>query len=152
MNEVIEWMRHNGHKPGDFSFIEGCQAFNTLFQRMGCGEGSGAAQTSLFKQIFSIGYHIDVCTQWNTIRLTICFRYNICPCGMDKGLITPNLADELRGNRPQGIHRHQTADPGGTYVRNIRALSLRGNADELRPGIPPFHTSELNLNACFTFE
>ena len=71
---------------------------------------------------------------------------------MDKGLIASNFADEVGRDGTQGIHGHETAHPGGAHVRNIRALPLCGNADQLRPGIAPFHALEIHINACLTLE
>src|SRR5215212_10931573 len=71
---------------------------------------------------------------------------------MNKGLIASNFADEVGRDGAQGIHGHEAAYPGGAYMRYIRALSLCRDTNELRPGIAPFHTLEIHIYACLTFE
>src|SRR5687768_18582051 len=65
---------------------------------------------------------------------------------MHKRFFTANFGNEMRGNGAQGIHTDQATDPGGTDVRYICSLAMRGDIDELLPGIPPFHTGELDLH------
>src|SRR5215207_316330 len=71
---------------------------------------------------------------------------------MDEGLLSAHLVYQIEWDRTQGIHGDETADPGGTNMRDINSLSLRCNADQLRPGVFPFHPLEIDFDACFTFE